>query len=402
MKGSRAEWIVLAALLAVLVGVSALVGDGGARDEREISVDRSTYNARGSGGKGLYLWLEALGVRVRRWERPLLDLPGDATMLWTLGPTVPLEESELRVLEVWVRGGGVLVLADDAVGAPLPGVWAGAPALKFGLRPRPGGGPATLRPAFPSRYVEGVEAIRPEGRVRFQREAPAGWAPLFADAGGDVVGIKRLGRGTLVAIADPGIFSNARLETAGHARLALNIVQAHAGKGTVLVDEFHHGHGQHGTLARYLKGTAVPWMMAQAVLVFLVLALARGTRFGAPVPPAQAARASSLEYAAALGDLYQRAGARRIAAEALAGSFRRGLAEALGAPGGEDPSRLAARAAHHLGVSEAQVKACLAPGPAAAASDEGLLKFAEALHRLEARLHRPSLSRTRGGGPAAA
>ncbi len=402
MKGTRAEWIVLAVLLAVIVGASALAGGRGGDEGPETAPDPSTYNARGSGGKGLYLWLEALGIRVRRWERPLLELPAEATVLLVLRPTLPLEEAELKSLEEWVRGGGVLLLADDSVGPPVPGVWAGAPVLHFGLRPSAGGRPAALRPAFPARYVEGVEIIRPEGRVRFQRQAPAGWAPLFADDAGDVLAIKRLGRGTLIALADPGIFSNARLETAGHARLALNVVQAHRGTGTVLVDELHHGHGHQGAFGRYLRGTAVPWMAAQAALAFLALLLARGTRFGPPQPPPREDRASSLEYVAALGDLYERAGARRIAAEALAASFRRGLAEALGARAGEDPSRLAARAARRLAVKEGQVRACLAPGPAVAASDEALVKFAGAVHRLEERLRRPPPPRAAGGGAPSA
>ena len=401
MKGTRGEWIVLAVLLAVIVGASALAGGRGRDEGPEAAPDPSTYNARGSGGKGLYLWLEALGIRVGRWERPLLELPAEATVLLVLGPSLPLEEAELKSLEEWVLGGGVLLLADDTVGPPVPGVWAGAPALHFGLRPSAGGRPALLRPAFPARYVEGVEAIGPEGRVRFQRQAPAGWAPLFADAAGDVLAIKRLGRGTLIALTDPGIFSNARLETAGHARLAINVVQAHGGTGTVLVDEFHHGHGHQGAFARYLRGTAVPWVAAQAALAFLAFLLARGTRFGPPQPPPREERASSLEYVAALGDLYQRAGARRIAAEALAASFRRGLAEAMGARPGEDPSRLAARAARRLAVNEGQVRACLAPGPAVAASDEALVKFAGAVHRLEQRLRRPPPPRAAGGGAPA-
>ncbi|HEY7675766.1 MAG TPA: DUF4350 domain-containing protein [Candidatus Methylomirabilis sp.] len=401
MRGSRAEWIVLSALLAVMVGAAALGGGRGAEEDREAAPDPSTYNARGSGSKGLYLWLQALGLRVRRWERPLLEMPADATVLLVLGPRIPLEEAELKALEEWVQGGGVLLLGDDTVGAPMPGVWAGAPALHFGLRPSAGGRPATLRPAFPARYVEGVESVRLEGRVRFQRRAPPGWAPLFADEAGDALAIKRLDRGTLIALADPGIFSNARLETAGHARLALNIVLAHAGKGTVLVDEFHHGHGHQGAFARYLRGTAVPWMMAQAVLAFLALLLARGTRFGPPVPPPREVRASSLEYVAALGDLYQRAGARRIAAEALAASFRRGLTEAVGARPGEDASRLAARAARRLGVKEERVQACLAPDPGVAASDEALVTFAGAVHRLEGRLGRTPPGGAAGGGAPA-
>jgi hypothetical protein len=400
VRGSRAEWIVLALLLAVMVGAAALAGGRGAEEDREAAPNPSTYNARGSGSKGLFLWLQALGVRARRWERPLLELPAEATVLLVLGPRLPLEEAELKVLEGWVRGGGVLLLADDTVGAPVPGVWAGAPALHFGLRPRGGGRPATLRPAFPAGYVEGVETIRPEGQVRFQRRVPPGWAPLFADEAGDVLAIRRMGRGTLIALADPGLFSNARLETAGHARLALNIVRAHAGKGTVLVDEFHHGHGHRGAFARYLRGTAVPWMAAQAALAFLALLLARGTRFGPPLPAPREARASSLEYVAALGDLYQRAGARGIAAEALAGSFRRGLAAVMGTRPGEDASRLAARAARRLGVKEEQVRACLAPGPAVAASDEALVTFAGAVHRLEERLRRAPPARAAGRGDA--
>ena len=401
MKRPRTEWIVLLVLVAMMVVASALVGGGGGDDIRGLLPDPSSYNAGWAGSMGLYLWLEALGVRVRRWEKPLHDLPEDAAVLWLLRPSIPLEESELGAVDRWVRGGGTLVLADDTVGGPIPEVWAGAAALKFGLRPQTGGQPGTVRPAFPSRYVEGVETIRSEGRVRFQRHEPVGWAPLFADEGGDVVAIRRLGRGSLIVVADPGLFSNARIEVAGHARLALNIVYAHAGRGTVLLDEFHHGHGQQGSFLRYVRGTALPWMVAQGALVFLVFALARGTRFGPPVPQPRKARASSLEYAAALGDLYRQAGARLVAAEALAGSFRRSLAEALAAPAGEGPTRLAARAAQRFQMNEGQVKACLGPGPAVAASDDALLRFAGAVHSLEERILPPPGRVRDGGRPAA-
>lgn len=386
MKGARWEWLILAILVAVLVGVSALVGDRDADDAREERPNPSTYNAKGTGSKGLYLWLQELGLRVRRWERPLTGLPDEATLLLVLGPRLPLEEQDLKALEEWVRDGGVLVLADDTVGGPVPGVWAGAPLLSFGLRPRVGDGAGSLRPAFPSPYAAGVETIQPTGRVRFQRRIPEGWAPLFADRVGDVVTIKRLGGGRLIAIADPGLFSNARLEVAGHARLALNIVREHGKGGVVLVDEFHHGYGHDDGFFRYLKGTAAPWILAQASLAFLAFLLARGTRFGPPVPVGGEARASSLEYVGALGDLYRRAGARRLAVAALARSFRRHLAEALGARAGEEPARLGARAARRFGVGAERVKACLAPGPGAAASDEALLKFARGVHRLEARV----------------
>ncbi|HUJ75564.1 MAG TPA: hypothetical protein VL359_11925, partial [bacterium] len=148
------------------------------------------------------------------------------------------------------------------------------------------------------------------------------------------------------------------------------------------------GHSGQGTFMGYLRRTAAPWMLAQGVLVFLLLVLARGTRFGPPTPLAAGVRASSLEYVAALGDLHRRARARRLAAEALAASLRRGLGGALGGGMAEDAARLAARAARRLRLKEAQVRACLRPGAKAVGSDEGLVQYARGVYALERRLGR--------------
>ena len=390
MRGSLREWILLAAVFAVVEVISIAVGNRDAGEDKEPRPNPSSYNAQGSGSLGVYLWLQALGIRVQRWEQPFQQLCRcqDAAVLLVIGPrVVPVEEGELKSLEEWVEQGGVLVLADSTVGAPVPGIRAGAPVLQFGLRPTVGASPSgSFSPAFPSRYIDGVGTIEPQGRVRFQRQRPEGWAPLFADVAGDWLAIRHLGRGTIIAASDPGLFSNARLEVADHARLMLNIVEAHRGKGMVLVDEFHHGHGYQGAFSRYLRGTAIPWVLIQTALTFLAFLVARGTRFGAPVPPPGGARASSLEYVSALGDLYQRAGARALAVETLAGSLRRTLAVSLGMNRGEEAPRLAASAAGRLEIKEGLVRACLVPGKAATGSDEGLLRFARAVHRMEARL----------------
>jgi hypothetical protein len=398
MSGSRREWVVLALLLSIMVAAAAFLGAQGDEGGAELRPNPSSYNANGNGTKALFLWLQGLGFRVRRWEQPLTRLPAEPAVLLILGPARPVEESELKALERWVMGGGTAVLADDGVGVPIPGVWPGPPTLAFGLRGRYAGKPGELHPAFPSPYALGVETIAPTGPVRFERVKPEGWAPLFGDAAGVVMGIRRLGEGTLVAISEPGLFSNARIETADHARLILNIVQGHAGSGPILVDEFHHGHGQQDAFMAYVWKTAAPWMLAQGVLIFLLLLLARGTRFGPPIPLATRARASSLEYIAALGDLYRRARARRLAAEALGSSFRRGLGEALGSGPGEELARLVARAARRLHLREGQIRACLHPGPKAVGSDEGLVQYARAVCALERRLRGP---RAAPGAPRA-
>jgi hypothetical protein len=389
MTGSRREWIVLAALLAVMVAAATFFGVQGGDDAAELRPNPSSYNPKGSGTKGLFLWLQGLGLRVRRWEQPFARLPAGSAVLLVLGPGRPVDESELKALERWVMGGGTAVLADEGIGAPIPGVWSGSPSLAFGLRGHYAGKPGELHPAFPSPYALGVETIEPSSPARFERIKPEGWAPLFGDAAGDVVGIRRLGRGTLIAISDPGLFSNARIETADHARLILNIVRGDAGRGLILVDEFHHGYGEQDTFMAYLRRTAAPWMLAQGALVFLVLVLARGTRFGPPTPLATRARASSLEYVTALGDLHRRARARRLAAETLAASLRRGLAGTLGSRPGEELARLVARAAKRLHLREGQVRACLRPGAKAVESDEGLVQYARSVYALERRLRRP-------------
>jgi hypothetical protein len=387
MIGSRREWIILGALLLVL-GISVALAGRSGGDAEEDRPNASSHNAKGSGSKGLYLWLQALGIRAERWEQPLEDLPAHAAVLLMIRPSRAVAEEERGALTRWVRGGGVLVLADDAVGVGAPGIRPGPPSLAFGLQGRPTGAPSSLRPAAPSAYVTGVETIAPTGSVRFRRREPEGWAPLFADAGGEVVAVRRLGRGVVVAVSDPGIWSNANLEKAGHARLLLNIVQAHAGRRTVLVDEYHHGYGTQDGLTRYLQGTAIPWILAQAALIFAMFALARGTRFGAPVSPGGESRASSLEYVAALGDLHRRARARGLAAEALAASLRRRLAASLGVRPREDHAGLAQRASAHLGLQEGQVRPYLKPGTGATGSDERLLAFARSVHALERRLRR--------------
>ena len=154
MRGSRKEWVLLAAVFAVIAVVSITLGNRDAGEDKEPRPNPSSYNARGSGSLGLYLWLQALGIRVRRWEQPFEELCmcQDAAVLLVIGPrAVPIDEGELKSLEEWVGRGGVLVLADSSVGAPVPGIWAGAPALKFGLRPTLGTSPSgSFPPAFPS------------------------------------------------------------------------------------------------------------------------------------------------------------------------------------------------------------------------------------------------------------
>jgi hypothetical protein len=387
VKQLRGEWVVLGVAMAAAVALSALLG-AWAGEGPESRPNPSTYNHRGSGSLGLYLWLRELGIPVHRWERPLRELAGrpDARVLLMLGPFVrPPDEDEIAGLMGWVRQGGTLLLADDTPSFAVPGMVLGPPALHLGLRAVPARPSGPVRPALPTPYLDGVQELRPKGAVRFERRSE-GWVPLFADAHGDVVALRRLGRGTVVAVADPGVFSNAGLETPDHARLVLNLIHAHAGRGEVMVDEYHHGHGAGHGLVAYLRRTSLPWILAQAALLFLAFVFARGTRFGPPVPLAGATRASSLEYVSALADLYRRAGARALAAEALAGSVRRLVAERLGLGAQPEPSRLGARHAERLGVPAAALRAALVPGRDVATSDEALLGFARAVHHLELRL----------------
>lgn len=110
--------ITVTLVILVLVGINAAsYVEIEETPDTEYTPDRSTYNARATGTRALFDYLQESGHRVVRWRdgpEKLLSVGGvrPGTFVVT-GPTrIEFEQEEIKNLLQWVEGGGRLVVVD--------------------------------------------------------------------------------------------------------------------------------------------------------------------------------------------------------------------------------------------------------------------------------------------------
>jgi hypothetical protein len=299
----------LAALL--MLAFVVIVGIDAYQKLRKQPGPPSTYNAASAGYKALYLWLRELGVPAERWERPLTELTREVEVILMTPPRFGPEPDELKALDTWVRDGGTLVL----VSSPL-----NAFAKHFGFEPKMRSHDQKKEEKtlsfLPGPYIRGQRKITSELHLPIDSAKPE--AIVHArDAFGNLIVAKEDGKGRVIEIADPSLFSNLHLREGDHARLALDVLLTHLGEGQLLFDEYHHGYGRVNSVAAYIfeSGTFVP--LLQVALLLLVLWAAAGRRFGPARPMLRETERSSMEYIRAMAQLFQRVKARRLALESV-------------------------------------------------------------------------------------
>jgi len=137
------------------------------------------------------------------------------------------------------------------------------------------------------------------------------------DAFGNLILVEEQENGRVITVSDPSLFSNLYLRSGDHARLALDILLTHLGKGQLLFDEYHHGHGRINSVAAYVfqSGAFVP--LLQVMFLVLLLWAVAGRRFGPARPLRREMERSSMEYVRAVAQLFQRVKARRLALESV-------------------------------------------------------------------------------------
>jgi hypothetical protein len=145
--------------------------------DNEGNPDRSTYNARATGTRALFDYLQESGYRVVRWrEQPdklLSNVTASPETFVIAGPTrLPFKAEEAEDLLKWVKSGGRLVLAErdpDLLLLPPSGDWrvileiqTGAlPYVKSGNETDWTAGVAPVRPAQPTSLTAGVDSVLP-------------------------------------------------------------------------------------------------------------------------------------------------------------------------------------------------------------------------------------------------
>jgi hypothetical protein len=127
-----------------------------------------------------------------------------------------------------------------------------------------------------------------------------------------------------------------------------------------------------------------PWgaALALAVLVIMAGVALRGRAFGPPIPLRPAADRSSAEYAAAVGSLLHRTGARRVTLETLLTATRRTVAERVGISSATPSAQLLETIAQRSPGAASELSRAEAELPSAVSSEAAVLDLARRLHDL--------------------
>lgn len=336
--GSRRQYLLVAALFAVVLALAILLAPE--EQTNEADTRASSYLVSPRGTRGLFWTLEELGIPVARRVTPLVEADSIRGPLLVLAPGEPLSPAETGALMAWVDRGGTLVYAAGQGDAAAFGELS-SPLDSLGLvvrTPRREGVADTVTALpVPHRWTAGMRAV-PHFRMVFadtSRALRAGaGAPtevlLRTPAGRAAAVVVRRGRGRVLALSDAGPLGNRALKENTLALLVSRAVAEGGARGaTAWFDEYHHGFRGDGSAARgvgrFLFGTRAGWATLQLLVVAAGLLLLLGRRFGAPLPVPPARRRSPLEHVDALAGAYRQAGARGVARRLLVAGLARRL-----------------------------------------------------------------------------
>lgn len=351
------RWAPLLLVLAAVLVVAALTG-------RQAPGDGPPLDPRSTGPVGtaaLVETLRLLGADVQ----VSADLPGSPEVVAVLlaDGLGPAQHDELMA---WTRAGGTLVVADprsplaaavtDSAGGFLPG--------------------ATLRPDCDADVLTGIVAVEAPGAVPLS--APPGALACFPRADGHWLVAVGQGRGTVVSLGGPEVWTNRRIGMADNAMLAAALLAPAPGAGVVVLEPARPGEGEAGLLD--LLDPRVPAALLQAGLGFLLFVVWRARRLGPPLTEEPTVSIPSAELVLAAGHLYHQTRARARAGALLREDLRALLRQRLGLPPGVDDPTLVATAARVTGLDAEHLARTLGgPDPP---DDRSLTELARAVEQL--------------------
>ena len=332
--------------IALVAGLAAYLSRPAGR--AALDVRRSSFRTTPDGVAAFARGLERFDRRTAPRLTPLADADPVPGALVLLSPDVVPSPVEVHAVLERVRRGGTLVYSPqlfpaisstlritplmDSLGlafrVPRPGdleqpEWAAHPltdSLPAPMAPR-----RALRRMTSRELGEGTRSVPPlQPLLTLGRDEDPRWTGA---------GLMPFGEGRIVVLSDAEPLSNGRVADDPLALVVMRAVLTHTTPAdTIFFAEFHQGvRGYESTARRwagFVFGTAQGRTLLQLLLAaFLALACA-GLRFGAPTTaaaPQDRERRSPLEHVSALGDLYEKARARRTAALLLLARLARSV-----------------------------------------------------------------------------
>ena len=354
-------WALVAALVVALGVASQGSGPGAPLDP----------NGTGrQGAKALVLLLRHYGATV--------DLTAGLPAPGTGGALVladQLDDARRVALAAWVREGGRLVVADPS--SP----------LETGVPTRLGNGFSTadLAPGG-SCAVPGLETVTrlAAGTTLLLRPPPRrpGTAcfgyELDDHTSASFLLAEPVGAGTVIGLGGAGLWTNARLDLADNAALAVDLLAPASGTRVAVLTASPAGSGTKSLVD--LLSPRLRSALIELLVAFAALAWWRGRRLGRPVSESGVVQVAASEIVVAVGDLLNRTGNRQTAGRQLQDGCRRALAERLGLGPNATVDQVVDAAAARSAVPPADVRELLAGAPVT--DDAGLVVLARSLAHL--------------------
>ncbi len=279
-------WLLGLATLVLVLG-SLLVGGS--------EPGPTSYGTRAEGLLTLYRALEDSGRPVRRFERPLSELPAaDGTLVVAAPLATGWSDDDTRALRHWMgQGGRVLLVTSGQEAAPAERALLDAFDLELVDRDAD---PPLWWPDWRAWRLQTVPVAAREdaqeagwpatAEVRLPAQAPRlklGAEPLYADGdGGALISKQRWRPGQLVVVAGSSALDNAGIGHGDNLDLALALVDH--GRA-VTFDEVHHGHLADPELAASTLVGPLELLAAHLALVYLLAVFALSRRMGPALPP---------------------------------------------------------------------------------------------------------------------
>lgn len=338
----------------IFLVLSIVLASFSTRESADILRRPSTFFTDPTGARVLLLVMKQLLPSVEQWRRPLqlLRLPDQPDVPATLiiaGPGKPISKSESDYIDRWLAAGGQLMLL-TADGWPTDQRGEFNNEIPEDADSAPEDRLAERSTKFLARYApsllwtKSAKAKTGEGRgpsmpsagltLRWQRSfAETGDANVIANANNEALAVEiAVGKGRIIAIADPGMASNGALRRSDNAVWLVSLAAGRA-NGKILFDEYHHGFGEKRStaqLTRAFLATPWGWCVIQIAAAALLYAFAYRRRFGRISEPIATERSSPLELVEARGGLLQAAAARDLAAELILQNLCHSLTRAHG------------------------------------------------------------------------
>lgn len=338
--------VIVIVALAIVVNIALSLLDSSTRGADDTAPRSSSLS---TGREGLAAYAELLrrndhGTEAQRGNVTATALSVADTLV-VLDP-VGFDRVEERAVRRFVERGGRLVAGGAGATGLLAAMLADPPALSSA-------GVRNAEPVGGAREVAGVFSVRTAGEGSWS--SPGDTTPVLGNGSRVLATVATVGRGRIVALADPSPLQNRLLGTADNAGFGL----AAAGDGgSVVFAEGAHGYGEASGLG------AIPGRW-QAALVGLTLAVllgvvAAGRRLGPPEDAARPLPPARREYVDAVAVSLARTNRPAEALGPLQAAARARLARRAGLPPTASEPQLRAAAAR-LGWSALETDALFAP-----------------------------------------